>query len=251
MDYTGFTRPVWSWLVDPAREVRLLGPPAPVRPTSGRVVAHVMDLVRAQLPWRSVVHSLTMLGSHDTARWAHVAGDRARRHVGLVWLLTFAGVPSLFYGDELGLGADGTTVAAGVPGAPDVVTRAPMPWHRPERWDQATLALTRRLLAVRRDHVALRRGGLRWLHVDDDVLVYLRDHPEERVLVALTRAAADAVALPALPLGLAADAEGAPLLEHGRLRVVGGDLRLPAVGGPSGRIWRLPPTGWAPPSEQD
>jgi alpha-glucosidase len=30
MDYTGFTRPVWSWLVDPEREVHLLGPPAPV-----------------------------------------------------------------------------------------------------------------------------------------------------------------------------------------------------------------------------
>ncbi|MFP4311148.1 MAG: alpha-amylase family glycosyl hydrolase, partial [Nitriliruptoraceae bacterium] len=161
MDYTGFTRPVWSWLIDPAREVRLLGPPAPVRPTSGRVVAQVMDLVRAQLPWRSVLHSLTMLGSHDTARWAYVAGDRARRHVGLVWLLTFAGVPSLFYGDEIGLGASGTTDASGGAGAPDVVTRAPMPWHRPDRWDQDTLALTRRLLAVRRASPALRRGGLR------------------------------------------------------------------------------------------
>jgi alpha-glucosidase len=121
-----------------------------------------MDLVRAQLPWRSVVHSLTLLGSHDTARWAHVAGDRERRHVGLVWLLTFAGVPSLFYGDELGLGADGTTEAAGGRGAPDVVTRAPMPWDRPERWDQATLALTRRLLgpAARVGGAPARRAAL-------------------------------------------------------------------------------------------
>lgn len=246
MDYTGFTRPVWSWLVDPAREVRLLGPPAPVRPTSGRVVAQVMDLVRAQLPWRSVVHSLTMLGSHDTARWGYVAGDRARRHVGLVWLLSFAGVPSLFYGDELGLGADGTTEAVGGPGAPDVVTRAPMPWHRPERWDQETLALTRRLLAVRRGSVALRRGGLRWLHVDDDVLVYLRDHPEERILVALTRDAAAPVDLEVAGLGLASGTTAAPLLDHPGLEVAGGQLRLPAVGGPSGRLWRLPPSGWAP-----
>ncbi|MFP4234516.1 MAG: alpha-amylase family glycosyl hydrolase [Nitriliruptoraceae bacterium] len=246
MDYTGFTRPVWSWLIDPAREVRLLGPPAPVRPTSGRVVAQVMDLVRAQLPWRSVLHSLTMLGSHDTARWAYVAGDRARRHVGLVWLLTFAGVPSLFYGDEIGLGASGTTDASGGAGAPDVVTRAPMPWHRPDRWEKDTLALTRRLLAVRRASPALRRGGLRWVHVADDVLVYLRDHPDERVLVALTRDAAEEVLLDAPPLGLPADAVAAPLLEHDGLEIAGGRVRLGPVAGPSGRVWRLPPSGWAP-----
>ena len=262
MDYTGFTRPVWSWLVEPSREVRLLGPPAPVRPTPGATVAAVMDLMRGQLPWRSVVHSMTLLGSHDTARWAYVAGDRARRHVGLVWLLTFAGVPSLFYGDEIGLGAEGSVEvegagapdvagSAGAPdvagsaGAPDVVTRAPMPWHRPERWDQATLALTRQLLAVRRSSPALRRGGVRWVHLEDDVIVYLREHPQERVLVALTRAAAGAVDLDAQVLALAPGEALSALLDHPELEPRGGTLRLPATDGPTGRVWRLPPTGYA------
>ena len=246
MDYTGFTRPVWSWLMDPGREVRLLGPPAPVRPTPGATVAHVMDLVRGQLPWRSVLHSMTLLGSHDTARWAWVAGDAARRHVGLTWLLTFAGVPSLFYGDEIGLGAEGSVDAGGPGGAPDVVTRAPMPWDRPERWDHETLAHTRRLLAVRRGSVALRRGGVRWVHLDDDVIVYLRDHPEERVLVALTRAAAGEVVLDARVLGVGPGVGAVALLEHADLPERGGTLTLPGVDGPSGRVWRLPPTGFAP-----
>ncbi len=245
MDYTGFTRPVWSWLVDPAREVRLLGPPAPVRPTSGGTVAAVMDQVRGQLPWRSVVHSMTLLGSHDTARWAHVAGDRARRHVGLVWLLTFAGVPSLFYGDEIGLGADGAAGSQAA-GAPDVVTRAPMPWHRRERWDEATLTLTRRLLALRRSSPALRRGGVRWVHLDDDAIVYLREHPDERVLVALTRTAAPAVDLDAEVLALASGMELDALLDHPPLAARGGIVRLPAVQGPTGRAWRLPASGYAP-----
>jgi alpha-glucosidase len=246
MDYTGFTRPVWSWLGDPDREVRLLGPPAPVRRLPGATVAHVMDLVRGQLPWRSVLHSMTLLGSHDTARWAHVAGDRARRHVGLVWLLTFAGVPSLFYGDEIGLGADGTIDRTGSRGAPDVVTRAPMPWDQPERWDRSTLELTRRLVEMRRASPALRRGGLRWVHLDDDVIVYLRDHPDERVLVALTRAGAAEVVLDAEVLGLVADARLEPLLGGQDLAVAAGVLRLPAVEGPSGRVWRLPASGYAP-----
>jgi alpha-glucosidase len=246
MDYTGFTRPVWSWLVAPDREVRLLGPPAPVRSMPGRTVAHVMDLVRAQLPWRSVLHSMTMLGSHDTARWAHVAGDRERRHVGLTWLLTFAGVPSLFYGDEIGLGADGTIDATGAREAADVVTRAPMPWDRPERWDPATWRHTRRLLAIRRASPALRRGGVRWVHLDDDVIVYLRDHPEERLLVALTRAAAGEVVLDAGVLGLAPGTAVESLLDGDDLSVRAGHVRLPAVTGPSGRLWRLPASGFAP-----
>lgn len=246
MDYTGFTRPVWSWLVAPERRVRLLGPPAPVRSTPGRTVAHVIDLVRAQLPWRSVVHSMTMLGSHDTARWAHVAGDRQRRHVGLTWLLTFAGVPSLFYGDEIGLGADGTVDAAGTRGAADVVTRVPMPWDRPERWDRATWHHTRRLLAIRRASPALRHGGVRWVHLDDDVLVYLRDHPDERVLVALTRAAAGEVLLDAGVLGLPEGTSAETLLGGDDLSVRTGLVRLPAVEGSSGRLWRLPPSGFAP-----
>ena len=247
MDYTGFTRPVWSWLVDPAREVRLLGPPAPVRPTPGPTVAAVMDLVRGQLPWRSVVHSMTLLGSHDTARWAHVAGDRDRRHVGLVWLLTFAGVPSLFYGDEIGLGGPGGAGDPGaVAGAPDVVTRSPMPWDRPQRWDQATLTLTRRLLALRRASPALRRGGVRWVHLDDDVIVYLREHPEERILVALTRAAVDAIELDARVLCLAGGQELPALLDHTSLAPAGDVLQLPACGSASARVWRLPATGHAP-----
>jgi alpha-glucosidase len=235
MDYSGFTRPVWTWLRAPDREVRLLGPPAPIRRRGGATTALTMDLFRGQLPWRSVLHGMNLLGSHDTARWAHVAGDRARRHVGLVWLLTAAGVPSLFYGDELGLGAGGA-----VGGAPDTATRQPMPWDRPERWDEATLVLTRRLIALRRGSPALRRGGSRWVHLDDDVIVFLREHPDERVLVQLTRDATPAVELDAAVLGV----DGAvACLDHADLTARSGRLRLPPTSGPTGRVWRLPPAG--------
>jgi alpha-glucosidase len=239
MDYSGFTRPVWTWLADPARDVRLFGAPAPLRRRGGTTTALTMDLFRGQVPWRSVVHSMNLLGSHDTARWAYVAGDRDRRHVGLVWLVTAAGIPSVFAGDELGLGAD-----VGPDGAPDTATRQPMPWDHPERWDRDTLALTRRLIGLRRDSVALRRGGSRWVHLDDDVVVFLRVHPDERVLVALTRAAAPAVDLDAAVLGTAS---GQALLGHADLAARDGRLRLPATERASGRIWRLTPDEVAAP----
>jgi alpha-glucosidase len=138
MNYTGFTRPVWSWLRDPDVEVGLIGPAIAVPRRTGASAVRTMRLVHGQLPWRSVVNSMTPLGSHDTARWAHVAGDRDRRHVGLAWQLTFPGVPSLFYGDEIGLG-----------GASDDEGRAPMPWGDREGWDEETLAFVRRLVALR------------------------------------------------------------------------------------------------------
>jgi alpha-glucosidase len=228
MDYLGFTAAAWSWLRDPDRDVELLGVPYPLPRRSGGQVVRGLRLVRGQLPWRSAVHSLSLLGSHDTGRWAATAGDRERRHVGIAWCLTFVGIPSIYYGDEIGLAG------------PDNETgREPMPWDDRDRWDEDTLAWTRRLIALRRASVAIRHGGLRWLHVDDDVMVYLRPHPAERVLVQLTRSAAGATDLDARTLGID---RGTALLDHDELAVQGSDVRLPAADRALARAWRLPPT---------
>jgi hypothetical protein len=66
------------------------------------------------------------------------------------------------------------------------------------------------------------------------------------VLVALTRAAAGDGGARRGIAGPGPGTSAASLLDHGDLEVVRGALRLPPVGGPSGRIWRLPPSGWAP-----
>ena len=87
---------------------------------------------------------------------------------------------------------------------------------------------------------------MRWVHLDDDVIVYLREHPQERVLVALTRAAAGAVDLDARVLTLAPGMELPALLDHPGLEPRRDTLRLPATDGPTGRAWRLPATGYAP-----
>lgn len=46
----------------------------------------------------------------------------------------------------------------------------------------------RSLFALRREHPALSRGGLRWLYVADDVVVLERALPDERVVVQVARA---------------------------------------------------------------
>ena len=95
----------------------------------------------------------------------------------------------VFAGDEIGL--------EGVLGED---SRRPMPWHRREDWDEATLATYAALAAARAEHPALVHGGLRWAHVDEDCLAFLREHPAGTLLVVARRAAGAA-----LDLGLESD----------------------------------------------
>jgi alpha-glucosidase len=231
MDYLGFTDAAWGWLQDPAGEVELLGVPFPLPRRAGPQAITGLRLVRGQLPWRSVVHSMSLLGSHDTSRWARTAGDLDRRHVGIAWCLTFVGIPSIYYGDEVGLDGEGRE------------GREPMPWDDASRWDTPTLAWTRRLVELRRASVALRHGGLRWLHVDDDSVVYLRPHPDQRMLVQLTRAATGSVDLDADALAIEG---GTAALDHHDLEVRAGTVRLPATDRATARVWVLPPADLEP-----
>jgi alpha-glucosidase len=226
MSYAGFTRPLWRWLADPGgrRELDFIGVP-PIEPgLGGAVVARSIDLFRAAIPWRSWTHNLTLLGSHDTARWRSVAGTRERALVGAGVLLTFPGVPCVFQGDEVG-----------VEGADRHSARRPMPWDE-GRWDRSLLDGYRDLVRLRREHRALRDGGFRWAHVGTDVMVYLRETPDERILVQAARAPHEPVRLSAVDLGLTGSGEH--LLGGADLTASGGIVSLPADG-PAFLAWRL------------
>ncbi|MFO8076441.1 MAG: alpha-amylase family glycosyl hydrolase, partial [Egibacteraceae bacterium] len=223
MDYAGFTRPVWSWLAT-AEQVDYLGSPLPLPRFGGGGLVATLTALRAALPWRSARHNLTLLGSHDTSRFRTVVGgDRARQRVGVALLMTLPGVPSVFAGDEIGLA-----------GRDNEEARQPMPWDR-RRWDHATLTAYRELIALRRAHVALRRGGLRWAHVGDDVVVFLREHPDERLLVAVARGAHEPVDLDARGVGAG---RATALLDAEDLVAADGALRL-GGDGPRVALWRL------------
>ena len=71
-----------------------------------------------------------------------------------------------------------------------------MPWERPETWDDALFAEYRRLVALRRSSDALARGGIRYVHVSDDAIAYLRETASERLLCLAARAPHDPIAVP-------------------------------------------------------
>jgi alpha-glucosidase len=190
MNYSGFSWPVWEWLRSPDSPARSFGTPVPVPSRSGPQVVASMRMWAGRLGWRAGQASWNILGSHDSARIRTVVGSAERHRVAAGLQFTLPGVPMIFAGDEIGL--------EGVIGED---SRRTMPWDRPESWDRGTLATYSALARLRHTRVALRRGGLRWAHVSDDALVFLREHPAGSILVCARRTGGPEIRLPAGSLG--------------------------------------------------
>jgi alpha-glucosidase len=224
MNYLGFTRPAWCWLRSDDDDIKFLGDPVSLPRFGGRATARSFTEVLAGQPWRSSVSGFNLLGSHDTTRFRSVCGSTDRHVAGAGLMYTFPGVPMVFAGDELGLeGIDGD-------GA-----RQPMPWGSAP--DDEILDTYQRLGALRQSSRALRHGGLRWVHTGDDVLVYLRESIDERLLVQISRADHDAVVVDSAAVG---GTIGERRFGSGDAIRRGESAVLPA-GGAGIHVWELEP----------
>ncbi len=174
MAYAGFTRPIWSWLA--TRDLgEFWGAPGRMPIYDGTDMALVMREFAALISWTAQTHNMTLLDSHDSARFVSMAGAE-RQRLGAALQFTLPGIPMIFSGDEVG-----------VPGVHLEDSRRPFPWTE-SAWDRTTYDVYRRLLALRRNHPALRHGGLRWLRTGTDVVLFERLLPAETILVQVSRA---------------------------------------------------------------
>jgi alpha-glucosidase len=175
-------------------------------PWNARGLATMIAAYEAALPpggWPNWV-----LGNHDRPRIAARLGE-AQARVAAMLLLTLRGTPTVYYGDELGIGHVDIPAARvqdprelrepGLGLGRDPV-RTPMPWDASPNagfttgapwlplnadWRErnaealaedpaSTLSLHRRLLALRRAHPALALGAITLLDAEGDVLAYER-----------------------------------------------------------------------------
>jgi alpha-glucosidase len=185
---------------------------------SARELAAVIEAYEAALPegaWPNWVAS-----NHDRPRVAARVGA-ARARLAAMLLLTLRGTPTLYYGDELGVGHveiaperiqdpwEKQEPGIGVGRDP---SRTPMQWDASEfagfstrepwlpltadhaqrnvatmRGDETSLlVLVKRLLHLRREHVALHGGDWRLMSgADEEVLAYERAADGERRFIAL------------------------------------------------------------------
>jgi len=210
MNYSGFAKPVWYWL---GNDVSV----------TGRQAVATMRRFRAGVPWPCVLHSWTLLDSHDVPRFRTTAASRDRHLVGIGLQMTTPGAPMIFAGDEIGLEGEWGEDA-----------RRTMPWDRPETWDGVLFEEYRRLTALRRSSEALARGGIRYALVEDDTIAYLRETAGERLLCLANRASRKPVSLLLAALGCTE----LETLYGGDAACSDGRAVLPGDG-PSFHVWRL------------
>ncbi|GGB43754.1 alpha-glycosidase [Flexivirga endophytica] len=224
MNYSGFTRPLWTWLRDKEFAPNFLGSPLAVPRLDGGSVAETIDEFGSLDPWRSRIHSFTLAGSHDTTRIRTLVGeDPAMVEVAAALLLTMPGIPMITYGDEIGM--EGTSGEDG---------RRPMPWDE-NYWDARIFATYQALVDARRELDPLRTGGLRWVSVTGDSLTFVRESRSGAVLVHCARAAHEALTVPTAHL--AGINEGHSVVSSAaRITPVGASATLHADG-PGYALW--------------
>jgi alpha-glucosidase len=197
MAYQWFTRPLWAWLKDPGD--RSLMAAVELIDLDGFGLVESMRALSANVPWEARQASMTMLDSHDTARFRTVVGGDIVRHVvGMAALLTMPGVPTLFAGSELG--CEGGSIDT---------TRVPFPWEqlaglddRAPNGDSRFLDDVRRLIELRRCCQALQIGSMRWLDATEHSVTYVRESASEIVLVHLVRRPCESRSVLARHLGI-------------------------------------------------
>lgn len=114
------------------------------------------------------------LDNHDTERFIDLAG-KERYLCALTFLMTYKGIPAIFYGDEIGLRGSGEGMSAG---------RTPMSWDE-EKWDFQILRQTMKLIELRRSLKSLQVGSFRVIGAGEKWFVYERKAGSERVLVGI------------------------------------------------------------------
>lgn len=227
MNYRAFTFPVLQWLAGWEFAAQIQTPWSDSHRLPSEALAAQWQAFRAAIPWQIALQQFNLLGSHDTARLLSIVGeDYALARVGAVLLFTYPGVPSVYYGDEIGL-----------TGAGDPTNRGCMPWEA-EAWNHDLRSFYQTLIQLRRTAPALRWGGFQLLHADGDTVAFLREAPEEKIIV-VARRAADG--LSGLAVGHGGIADGSRFrdeLSGAEATVANGTLpltELPAVGA---QIWR-------------
>jgi alpha-glucosidase len=227
MNYQGFTAPLLRWLVGydmyASRSQEWNDPHR--LPTE--TLAAQWQAFRAAVPWQIATQQFNLLGSHDTRRIATILGqNEALNQIAAALLFTYPGVPSVYYGDEIGL-----------EGAGDPDNRRCMPWNQ-EQWNHERRALYQRLIRLRRTSPALRWGGFQIAYAAGDTLAFQRDAPEERLLIIVRRADDGLRALPVRHAGLPDGIRLRELLGGTEATISGGMLVLDGLPATGVQIWQ-------------
>lgn len=170
-----------------------------------------LRIVRETCPAACLYSMFNLLGSHDTERVRTILkGNKKQQELAVVTQFTYPGVPSVYYGDEIGM-----------EGGKDPDDRRCMIWDK-SQWDMHLYRLHRALIALRKSRPSLTLGDFRVASANDAMgrFVFQRRLGKETTTVILNRGSVPVACSAYVPSGKVLAGTG-PTVPAGGWAVVG------------------------------
>ena len=184
MNYFGFSFPVWAFFAATDHRNQAIK-------IDASDFSFLLARARARIPFINQLAQINLLGSHDTARFLTLLKkDIDLMKAAVTMLFTYIGVPSIYYGDEVGL-----------EGEADPDCRRTFPWDR-DNWNMDLFSHYQKLISLRKNSKALQKGGFIELYADGDIFGYARAYANETIITIVNRGKPQEINLPVWQLGL-------------------------------------------------
>jgi len=195
---------------------------------SAREYADKIEALLNLYPFENMQAMYNLLGSHDVDRlWNNLEGNLNRLKLAFLMLMTFPGIPAIYYGDE-----------TGISGGKDPDCRKVFSWQ-PESWNQELREYVKKLIATRKSLEVLKRGDYQRLHEEDRCLAYLRTYNDQRIVVGLNASREKReFNLDVTAFGLPGTLDCPDLIDNNACRLENGNLTL-SLQPVSGSLFRI------------
>jgi glycosidase len=156
----------------------------------GAPMQKIVDVLRHDELYTHPEMLVTFIGNHDDRRFVSEEGSNpAKLKAALSLLLTLRGIPQIYSGDEIGMpGGDDPDNRRDFPGGFPGDPRNAFTASGRTAEQQDVFAYVQSLLALRKGHAALRTGKQWHIGWDDTYYAFLRELPEEKLLVVYNNA---------------------------------------------------------------
>ena len=156
----------------------------------GAPMEKIVDVLRHDELYPHPEMLVTFIGNHDNRRFVSEEGSNpAKLKAALSLLLTLRGIPQIYSGDEIGMpGGDDPDNRRDFPGGFPGDPRNAFTASGRTAEQQDVFAHVQSLLALRQSHAALRTGKQWHIGWDDAYYAFLRELPEEKLLIVYNNA---------------------------------------------------------------